>query len=72
MSEETGPPRKMHQWIRIRIKGYTIQQKIRPRGYQVGSAEPGLVPIQVHFEEEWLPRHLITFHICVGGKLTSK
>ena len=53
----------MHQRIRIRIKEYTIQQKIRPRGCQVGSAEPGLVPVQVHFEEEWLPRHLITFHV---------
>ena len=42
----------MHQRIRIRIKEYTIQQKIRPRGCQVGSAEPGLVPVQVHFEEE--------------------
>ena len=40
MSEETGPPRKMHQRIRIRIKEYTIQQKIRPRGCQVGSADP--------------------------------
>ena len=40
MSEETGPPRKMHQRIRIRIKEYTIQQKIRPRGCQVGSGNP--------------------------------
>ena len=62
----------MHQRIRIRIKEYTIQQKIRPRGCQVGSAEPGLVPVQVHFEEEWLLRHLITFHMCVGGKPTSR
>ena len=37
-----------------------------------GSAELGLVPVQVHFEEEWLPRHLITFHICIGGKPTSR
>ena len=50
MSEEMGPPRKMHQ--RISIKEYTIQQKIKPRGCQVGSAEPGLVSVQVHFEEE--------------------
>jgi hypothetical protein len=35
MSEETGPPRKMHLKIRIRIKEYTIQQKIKPRGCQV-------------------------------------
>ena len=41
-------------------------------GRPPGSAEPGLAPVQVHFEEEWLPRHLITFHICVGGKPTSK
>ena len=39
-------------------------------GRPPGSAEPGLVPVQVHFEE-WLPRHLITFHMCVGGKPTS-
>ena len=49
MSKETVPPRKMHQ--RIRIKEYTIPQKIRPRRCQVGSAEPGLLPVQVHFEE---------------------
>src|SRR6185312_4181956 len=40
MSEETGPPCKMHQRIRIRIKEYTFQQKIRPRGCQVGLADP--------------------------------
>ena len=36
-------------------------------GRPPGSAEPGLVPVQVHFEEEWLPRHLITF-ICALAK----
>ena len=41
-------------------------------GRPPGSAEPGLVPVQVHYEEEWLPRHLITFHMCVGGKPTSR
>ena len=41
------------------------------RGAKVGSAEPGLVPVQMHFEEESWPRHLITFHMCVGGKSTS-
>ena len=41
-------------------------------GRPPGSAEPGLFPVQVHFEEEWLPRHLITFHMCVGGKPTSR
>jgi hypothetical protein len=30
----------MHQRIRIRIKEYTIQQKIRPRGCLVVSADP--------------------------------
>ena len=30
----------MHQRIRIRIKEYTIQQKIRPIGCKVGSADP--------------------------------
>ena len=39
-------------------------------GRTPGSAEPALPPIQVHFEESW-PRHLITFHTCVGGKPTS-
>jgi len=29
-------------------------------------------PVQVHFEEESPPRHLITFHMYVGGKPTSK
>ena len=41
-------------------------------GRSPGSAEPGLVPVQVHFEEEWLIRHLITFHMCIGGKPTSR
>ena len=41
-------------------------------GRTQGSDEPGLAPVQVHFEEESPPRHLITFHTCVGGKLTSK
>ena len=52
MSEATGSPRKMHQRIRIRSNESAPQQRIRPRGFQVGAAEPGLVPIQVHFEEE--------------------
>ena len=41
-------------------------------GRPLGLAEPGLQCIQVHLEEESQPRHLITFHVCVGGKLTSK
>ena len=41
-------------------------------GRTPGSAEPGLAPVQVHFEEESWPRHLVTFHMCVGGKPTSK
>ena len=40
-------------------------------GRSLGSAESGLQHVQVHLEEEWLPRHLITFHMCVGRKLTS-
>ena len=41
-------------------------------GRPLGMADPGLQRVQVHLEEESWPRHLITFHICVGGKLTSK
>ena len=41
-------------------------------GRPIGSAESGLQCVQVHLEEESWPRHLITFHICVGGKPTSK
>ena len=41
-------------------------------GRPPGSAEPCLVPVQLHFEEEWLPKHMITFHMCVGGKPTSR
>ena len=41
-------------------------------GRPLGSAEHGLQRVQVHLEEESRPRHLITFHICVGGKPTSK
>ena len=38
----------------------------------LGSAEPGLQCVQVHLGEESRPRHLITFHMCVGGKPTSR
>ena len=41
-------------------------------GRTQGSAKPSLAPVQMHFEEESPPRHLITFHTCVGGKPTSK
>ena len=27
------------------------------------SVDPGLHPVQVHLEEEWLSRHLITFYM---------
>ena len=37
-----------------------------------GGVGTSLVPVQVHFEEEWLPKHMITFHMCVGGKPTSR
>src|SRR6185436_3316455 len=76
MSEETGTPRKMHQRIRIRRIYHPAEDQAERLpggvGRPPGSAEPGLVPVQVHFEEEWLPRHLITFHMCVGGKPTSR
>ena len=46
MSEEMGPPCKMHQKIRIRIKEYTIQQEDQaerlPGG--VGQTWPGSRP----------------------------
>ena len=35
------------------------------------SAEPSLVLVQVHFEEESRPRHLITFHTCIWREPTS-
>ena len=41
-------------------------------GRPLGSPEPGLQHVQVHLEEESRPKHLITFHMCVGGKPTSK
>ena len=41
-------------------------------GRPPGSAEPGLVLVQVHFDEDWLLRHLITFHMCIGRKPTSR
>ena len=40
-------------------------------GQPPGSAEPGLVPVQMHFEEESWPRHLITFHTCIWQEPTS-
>ena len=41
-------------------------------GRPPGSADP-LVPVQVHFEEEWLPRHLITtFHMCIWREPTTR
>ena len=57
MSEEMGPPHKMHQRIRIRIKEYHPAEDQAERlpggvGRPPGSAEPGLVPVEVQFEEE--------------------
>jgi len=37
-----------------------------------GLAEPGLAPVQVHFEEESWPRHLFTFHMCIWREPTSR
>ena len=39
-------------------------------GRTPGSAEPGLAPVQVHFEES-PPSLLITFHTCIWQKPTS-
>ena len=72
MSEKTGPRRKMHQRIRIRIKEYTIQLKISSFWWQVGSAEPDLQRVQVHLGEESQPRHLITFYMCIWWEPTSR
>ena len=77
-----GPPGRtngrsciMHTRKDTRAHLSACQRRIRMRvsrgvGRTPGSAEPALPPIQVHFEESW-PRHLITFHTCVGGKPTS-
>ena len=41
-------------------------------GRPPGLAEPGRPPVQVHFEEESWPRHLITLHLCIWREPTSK
>jgi hypothetical protein len=54
------PAKDQHKWLTGGV------------GRPLGLAEPGLQHVQVHLEEEWLPRHLITFHMCIGEKPTSK
>ena len=80
-----GPPgrangRATHNAHKERHKGPHVSQPAEDEdeGRQGGvgrphrSAEPGLVPIQVHFEEESWPRHLITFHMCIWREPTSR
>ena len=60
--------RAMHNAQKERHQGphVRLQEKDRDEGHQGGvgqapsSAEPALPPVQVHFEEESWPRHLIT------------
>ena len=76
MSEETGP---MQDALEDKDKIQRINHSAKDQveglpggvGRPPGLAETGLVPVQVHFEDEWLPRHLITFHMCVGRKPIS-
>ena len=67
-----GVPHKIHERIRFKAHLSSGQRKMEAGEAHLGSAEPGLNLVQVHLEEESWPRHLITLHICVGGKPTSK
>ena len=40
-------------------------------GRPQGSVKLELIPVQVHLEQEKLPRHLITFHICIWWEPAS-
>ena len=77
LAEQTGAPRIMHTRKDTRAHLSACQKRMRTRGAKggvgrtPGSAEPALPPVQVHFEEESWPRHLITFHICIWRELTS-
>ena len=51
-SEETGVPRKMHLRIRLRAHMSASTRKIHPREGHLGSAEPGLIQVQVQLDEE--------------------
>ena len=78
MSEETGPPLQDALEDKDRIPRINHPAKDQLDwltggvGRPLGSAEPGLQCVQVHLEEESRARHLITFHMCIGGKPTSK
>ena len=52
MSEKTGEPRKKHHEILTWAHISDSPRKIRMRGDQVGQAEPGQPPVQVHFDVE--------------------
>ena len=65
LAEQMGAPLIMHTRKDTRAHLSACQKRMRTRGAKVGSAEPGLAPILVHFEEESPPRHLITFHMFV-------
>ena len=72
-----GAPRIMHTREDTRAHLSAYQKRMRMRGARglgrtLGSAEPALPPVQMYFEEESPPRHMITFYMCVGGKPTSK
>jgi hypothetical protein len=41
-------------------------------GRPQGLAKPGRPPVQVHYEEESQPTHLIIFHMCRWWEPTSK
>ena len=77
MSEETGPPCKMRQRIKDKIQRINHPAKDQHEqltggvGQPLGSAEPGLHRVQVHFEEESAPSLLITFHMCIWQEPTS-
>ena len=52
LAEETGAPLIMHIRKNPRAHLSACQRRISTRGFQVGSAEPGLAPVQVYLEEE--------------------
>ena len=77
LAKQTGAPHITHIRKDIRAHLSVFLKRMRTRGARgvgrtPGSAEPGLAPVQVHFKEESPPRHQITFHMCVGGKPTSR
>ena len=72
-SEQTGEPREMHHGILTRAHMSDSPRKIRMSCCQVGSAEPGQHPVQMHFDVACpLLLLLITFHICIWREPTLK